>query len=91
MTAKSRPLPALLTAAALLLAAQTQLAAACPVCFGDPEAPMAQAAGRGMLVLLGFIAFVLSGVVTIGGCWIVRARRLNATDPNGPKSLFLSE
>ncbi len=91
MIGKSRSLPTFLTATALVHGAATQLAGACPVCFGDPEAPLVQAAGRGMLVMLGFIVFVLSSVATVGGCWIVRARRLNAADKNGPKSLFLSE
>ena len=91
MIGKNGSLPTFLTAAALLLGAGTQLASACPVCFGDPEAPLVQAAGRGMLVMLGFIGFVLISVATIGGCWIVRAHRLNAADKNGPKSLFLSE
>ena len=91
MIGNNRSLPTFLAATTLVLAVATQFAAACPVCFGDPESPMAQAAGRGILVLLGFIVFVLTSVVTIGGCWIVRARRLNAADKNGPKSLFLSE
>ena len=80
-----------LTIAALILLAIAPFAQACPVCFGDPDSAMAQSAGTGILVLLGFIAFVLGSIVTIGGCWIVRAHKLNAASENGPKSLFLSE
>ncbi len=80
-----------LAAAALILLATTQFARACPVCFGDPDSTMAQSAGTGILVLFGFIAFVLGSIVTVGGCWIVRAHKLNAAAENGPKSLFWSE
>ncbi len=80
-----------LAAAALILLATAPFAQACPVCFGDPDSAMAQSASTGILVLFGFIAFVLGSIVTIGGCWIVRARKLHAAAENGPKSLFLSE
>ncbi len=80
-----------LAVAALILLATAQSARACPVCFGDPDSAMAQSAGTGILVLLGFIAFVLGSIVTVGGCWIVRARKIHAAAENGPKSLFLSE
>ena len=80
-----------LTIAALILPAAAPVAQACPVCFGDPDSAMVQSAGTGILVLLGCIAFVLGSIVTIGGCWIVRAHKLNAAAGNGPKSLFLSE
>lgn len=80
-----------LTIAALILPAAAPVAQACPVCFGDPDSAMAQSAGTGILVLLGVVAFVLGSIVTIGGCWIVRAHKLNAAAENGTKSLFLSE
>ena len=80
-----------LAVAALILLTAAQSAMACPVCFGAPDSPMVQSAGTGILVLLGCIAFVLGSIVTIGGCWIVRARKLHAADENGPKSLFWSE
>ena len=74
-----------LAVAALILLATTQTAQACSVCFGDPDSPMVQSAGAGILVLLGFIAFVLGSIVTVGGCWIVRARKLHAASENGPR------
>ncbi len=80
-----------LAIAAFIILATAQSVQACPVCFGDPESPLVQSAGTGILVLLGCIAFVLGSIVTIGGCWIVRAHKLNAASENGTKSLFLSE
>ena len=80
-----------LTIAALMVVAGAPFAAACPVCFGDPDSAMAQSANTGILVLLGFVMFMLASIVTIGGCWIVRAHKLNAASENGPKSLFSCE
>ncbi len=50
-------------------------AAACPVCFGDPESEMAQGAMWGIMVLGLFIGSVLMGIVGIGATWIIRARK----------------
>ena len=35
------------------------IGSACTVCMGNPEAPMIKGVQAGMLVLLGFIAFML--------------------------------
>jgi hypothetical protein len=34
---------------------------ACPVCFGQSDAPMAQATNNGILLMLGVVVLVLSG------------------------------
>ncbi len=49
-------------------------AAACPVCFGDPESDMAQGAMWGILVLGIVVYGVLMGMVGIGVTWFIRAR-----------------
>ena len=64
-------LPALLTT--LLL--DIDYAAACPVCFGNPESKMAQGAMWGILVLGIFVYGVLMGMVGIGATWYIRARK----------------
>ncbi len=63
-------LPALLTT--LLLGAEH--AAACPVCFGDPDSEMARGAMWGILVLGIVVYGVLMGMVGIGVTWFIRAR-----------------
>ena len=65
-------LPALLTT--LLLDADG--AAACPVCFGDPDSDMAQGAMWGILVLGIVVYGVLMGMVGIGVTWFIHARKL---------------
>ncbi len=65
-------LPALL--ATFLLSAEH--AAACPVCFGDPDSDMAQGAMWGILVLGIVVYGVLMGMVGIGVTWFIRARKL---------------
>ena len=52
----------------------TDPAAACPVCFGDPDSDMAQGAMWGILVLGIVIYGVLMGMVGIGVTWFIRAR-----------------
>ncbi len=51
-------------------------AAACPVCFGDPDSDMAQGAMWGILVLGIVVYGVLMGMVGIGVTWFIRARKL---------------
>lgn len=54
----------------------TRPANACPVCFGDPDSDMAKGAVSGIIVL-GIIAYgTMMGMVGVGVCWFVRARRL---------------
>ncbi len=60
-----------------LLIAQPALA--CSVCFGaDPGSAMSQGAQAGMLVLLGVVGVVLSGVASLLLFWVRRAAQLEA-------------
>ena len=43
-----------------LLMLAPRAAWACPVCFGQSDAPMAQATNNGILLMLGVVAVVLS-------------------------------
>ncbi len=70
--------PVLRFALAALLATLligTDPAAACPVCFGDPDSDMARGAMWGILVLGIVIYGVLMGMVGIGVTWFIRARK----------------
>jgi heme/copper-type cytochrome/quinol oxidase subunit 2 len=60
-----------------LLAALPQRAAACSVCFGDPNSPAAQGLAMGVIALLGVVLLVLGGVSAF---FIYLARRAAATD-----------
>ena len=51
-------------------------ARACSVCFGNPDHPMSKGAAAGVMVLGGFITFVLLGFVGTGLFWIHRGRAL---------------
>ncbi len=53
----------------------TDYAAACPVCFGDPDSDMARGAMWGILVLGIVVYGVLLGMVGIGATWFIRARK----------------
>ena len=44
----------------LALIAAPEVALACPVCFGQSDAPLALAINRGVIAMLGFVAVVLS-------------------------------
>ena len=46
-----------------MLALYAPLAAACPVCWGNPDDPMVKSANNGIWVLLGVVAFVQIGLV----------------------------
>jgi hypothetical protein len=63
-------------AAAVLTWLAPQLARACSVCYGDPDSDMARGAVYGVAFMIGIVAFVLVGIASITGVWIVRARRL---------------
>lgn len=66
-----------LLACGLTLLAAAAPAYACSVCTaGDSDSPWVDAANKGVLVMIGFVAFVLTGVVSVAGMWYVRARRL---------------
>ncbi len=67
-------LPILIGLASLLLA---QPALACSVCFGgDPSSSMNQGVQAGMLVLLGVVGVVLTGLASLLFFWMRRAAKL---------------
>lgn len=60
-----------------LFASATAKAAACAVCTAaDSDSPWVDAANKGVIVMIAFVAFVLTGIASLAGFWIVRARRL---------------
>ena len=65
---------AILTGLVALFSAQPALA--CSVCFGDPNSSISQGAQAGMLVLLGVIAVVLTGLASVLIFWMRRAANL---------------
>ncbi len=90
---------AILIGLASLLIAQPALA--CSVCFGaDPSSSMNQGVQAGMLVLLGVVGVVLTGLASLLLFWMRRAAHLEAQprvveptsgrfeeDPHGWRSL----
>lgn len=54
-----------------------QISYACAVCYGDPQSPMTAGMNNAILVLLGFIGFVLTCVLTVGIYFYKRAKLLN--------------
>ena len=58
----------------VLLSAQPVLA--CAVCYGDPNSAMSQGAKAGVLVLLGAIGVVLTGIASLLIFWMRRAASL---------------
>lgn len=58
MTARARLTTGLV---ALLVLGSAELAAACPVCFGDPNAQMSKGAEQGVWFLLGVMFLVQIG------------------------------
>ncbi len=57
-----------------LLSAEPVLA--CSVCYGDPNSAMHQGAQAGVLVLLGVVGVVLTGLATLLIFWMRRAAQL---------------
>lgn len=64
-----------LAAAGALALSGAERAAACPVCWGDSDSPMARAANLGIFVLLGVTAVVLGWFVAVILAIRHRARR----------------
>ena len=62
--------------AVAVVVCMTDRAAACAVCYGDPDSPMAKGVVAGVLTLVGVIGFVLVGIAGTGLFWIQRSRRL---------------
>jgi len=51
-------------------------ATACSVCYGDPDSSMTLGAQAGVLVLLGVVGTVLTGLVALLVFWMRRAAQL---------------
>lgn len=66
----------LLMATVLIAAMAAPIAHACPVCFGDPNSPMAKSTSNGILFLLGIVGFVQIGFVALFFSFWRRARAL---------------
>ena len=60
----------------VLLSAEPVLA--CSVCYGDPNSAMVQGAKAGVLVLLGVVGVVLTGIGSLLIFWMRRAAQLKA-------------
>ena len=71
-------LPAILMALVGLLGAEPVLA--CSVCVGDPTSAISQGAQAGVLVLLGVVGTVLTGMVSLLVFWMRRAANLRALE-----------
>ncbi|OGG49339.1 MAG: hypothetical protein A3F84_25035 [Candidatus Handelsmanbacteria bacterium RIFCSPLOWO2_12_FULL_64_10] len=60
----------------LLTLLSSRPALACAVCFGSPDSSLTQGAKAGILILLGVVATVLTGIVAVAAFWARRARML---------------
>ena len=49
---------------------------ACPYCFNDLDSPQTRSAAAGVLVMIGFVVFVLGTIGTLAFKWAKRAREL---------------
>ena len=58
---------------AAMWAASCATAAACPVCVGVSDSPLASGMNAGVLVLLGVTACVLGGIFMVGRTVVARA------------------
>ncbi len=65
---------AILVCLGALLSAQPALA--CSVCYGDPNSAMSQGAQAGVIVLLGVVGVVLTGLTSLLLFWMRRAAKL---------------
>ena len=59
----------------------TQSASACATCYGASDSPLAEGMNWGIMVLLGFVSFVLLGVSAFFIYIVRRANALAAVTP----------
>ena len=71
--------------AAAIVSAVPVDAWACATCFGNPDSPLAKGALAGVIVLFGFITFILVGVAGVSAFWFHRSRHLPAADQTKKK------
>lgn len=76
----------LVTVVVLLALAVPRLALACPVCFGESDAPLAQAINQGILAMLVVVAGVLGSFAAFFIYLVRRARALDAAASAGGAS-----
>jgi hypothetical protein len=71
----------------LVLLAAPRAALACPVCFGQSDAPMAQAMNKGIMLMLVVIVAVLGGFASFIVTLVRRARlaELAAAEQHEPQ------
>jgi hypothetical protein len=67
--------------ALILMLAVPRAALACPVCFGNSDAPMAKAMNQGIWLMLGVVAFVLVGFASFFISLVRRARLADNVAP----------
>ena len=72
----------ILACSGALLSAHPALA--CSVCYGDPNSAMSQGARAGVLVLLGVVGVVLTGLASLFVFWMRRAAQLEAVEKASP-------
>ncbi len=75
---------------ALVLAAP-RAALACPVCFGQSDAPMAIATNDGIWLMLGVVAVMLGGFASFFVYLIRRANRLAQADTRSTAGYIVGE
>ena len=63
-------------ALSLLAFSPCPLVLACPYCFTDLTSPQPRSAEAGVLVLIGFVVFVLGMIASLAFTWARRARAL---------------
>ena len=67
------------------------LAMACPVCFGNSDAPMAQATNTGIIFMLVVVAVVLAGFASFFISLIRRARAAAAAERAPDAARYIPE
>lgn len=69
----------------VLFLAAPRIALACPVCFGETNAPMAVAAKMGVIFMLGVLAVVLTAFAAFF-IYLMRRARLVSTETGPAKA-----
>ena len=72
------------TLAVALLGAWPSTAAACSVCFGDPDSPQTASMNLAIWTMLGVTGFVFAGLGALIAAIALRTRRLNRPNAAGP-------
>ncbi len=81
---KNRRLTKILLLLATLGLAAKSTVLACATCYGASDSPLAQGMNWGILVLLGVIGSVLTGITAFFVHVGIKSAKLNAGQPNQP-------